>query len=301
MTASHQEPLDCVIVGGGPAGLTAAIYLARFRRRFLLVDSGIGRATRIPISRNMPGYPQGIDGGTLVNRMTLQAQKFGTIVERGTVRDLRETNKIFELRLENRLIHARTVLLATGTVDADPPTLNVPSLIANGLLRYCPICDGYEVRDYRIGVIGADEHAVRESQFLRSYSEDISLLTMGTGDVSQDTAKQLARSGITLISERVEISATGQGVYVTERRTDVIHTFDTLYVALGSKPQSMLGTGVGAVVDSEGSLVVDANNQTTVPGLYAAGDVTAGLNQISVAMGQAAVSATAIHNQLSTA
>jgi thioredoxin reductase (NADPH) len=169
-----DEPLDCLIVGGGPAGLTAAIYLARFHLDILVVDAGKSRAGWIPCSHNHAGFPDGISGKELLVRMRTQAQKYGAKIVSDRVSKLErdEESKLFNATWGAGQAQSRTVLLATGVTNRRPPMdedLHDEAL-SRGLIRYCPICDGYEVTDKKVGVIGSDSHGVAEAIFIRSYT-----------------------------------------------------------------------------------------------------------------------------------
>ncbi len=184
-----DEPLDCLIVGGGPAGLTAAIYLARFHLDILVVDAGKSRAGLIPCTHNHAGFPDGINGKELLDRMRAQAQKYGAkiVTDRVTKVECDEASGLFTGTWGSGKESARTVLLATGVTNRRPPMdedLHDDAL-ARGLIRYCPICDGYEVTDKKVGVIGSDSHGVAEAVFLRGYTADVTL-------IAPDTALQLA-------------------------------------------------------------------------------------------------------------
>src|SRR5437763_6994006 len=172
--------LDCLIVGGGPAGLTAAIYLARFHLDILLVDGGKSRAASIPCTRNHAGYPDGIEGKELLKRMRDQACKYGAKIESELVTKLERDEEagLFTATWGSGSAVSRSVLLATGVANRRPPMdeeLHDDGL-SRGLVRYCPICDGYEVTDKRVGVIGSDSHGVAEALFLRSYTADLTLI-----------------------------------------------------------------------------------------------------------------------------
>jgi thioredoxin reductase (NADPH) len=179
---------DCLVIGGGPAGLTAAIYLARFHLKLKVVDAGKGRATLIPCTRNHAGYPDGISGKELIERMTDQAQKFGASIETGRVTRLEKIEGGFEAEWGGGPVTARTVLLATGVKNRRPPMdedLHDEAL-ASGLIRYCPICDGFEVTDKKVGVIGSGSRGVAEAVFLRGFTADITL-------IAPDKAHDLSR------------------------------------------------------------------------------------------------------------
>ncbi|MBN4668407.1 NAD(P)/FAD-dependent oxidoreductase, partial [Pandoraea nosoerga] len=143
--------LDCLVIGGGPAGLTAAIYLGRFRRNFVVADAGASRALWIPKSHNHAGFPEGVTGSELVGRMRSQAVKYGARIVSGTVSELEHLpDGTFEATLEGTQVSAQTVLLATGVIDKEPALPNLFDAVQKGLIRHCGICDGYEVIDHKI-------------------------------------------------------------------------------------------------------------------------------------------------------
>ena len=146
---------DCLIIGGGPAGLTAAIYLARYRRAAVLIDDGASRAALIPASHNYPGF-KGIAGPDLLSRLREQALLYGANLEHGRVTTLqRRPQGGFRAQWNGKDIAARTVLLATGLVDESPKVEGLGSAVYDGAVRFCPICDGFEAMDRRIGVLGS--------------------------------------------------------------------------------------------------------------------------------------------------
>ena len=288
---------EVLIVGAGPAGLTAATYLARFRRRVLVADGGAPRACWIPVSHNMPGFPQGITGDAILKRMTDQATEYGAVIEAGRVERLTHDGDGFIARLNGREVRVRAVLLATGVIDHHPDLPGVERAIERALVRICPICDGFEAIDQAVAVIGDDDKGVREAAFLRTYSDRVTLIHTGSPETltRQD---ELARLGIELIRAPIDnvqlegdrVTALGWG--------GVTRTFDLVYSALGTSANATLARALDARIGEDGRLFVDPQQVTSVKGLYAAGDVVRGLNQIAVASAEAAVAATAIHNAL---
>jgi thioredoxin reductase (NADPH) len=287
-----SEPLDCMIVGGGPAGLTAATYLARYRRRVVLIDAGESRAALIPESHNYPGF-QGINGKALLGRLRAQAERYGADLRSGGVEELVHEKDVFVARHAGRGVRARTVLLATGLVDSKPQTTGLIEGVAHGAIRFCPICDGYEVTDCRIGVLGPLEHAGSKALFLRTYSRDVILFPTD----SEGKRGSCEQAGIKVASRAVSVKPVGEGVVVT---TDdgAEHVLDVLYPAMGCTVRSDLALSLGADCNEIGNLRVDDHQRTNVAGLYGAGDVVSDLHQISVATGHAAIAATTIHNSL---
>lgn len=296
-----DDPYDCLVIGGGPAGLTAAIYLARFHLRLKLVDAGRSRASLIPCTRNHAGFPDGISGMTLIERMKEQAQSFGVSIETERVTRLDRHDDGFEATWGGTRLRARAVLLATGVKNRQPPMDEDlhDEAVARGLIRYCPICDGYEVTDRRIGVIGSGRNGVAEATFLRGYTAQITLIAPDKAhDLAAEDRESLAALGIETVDGPCQaVALDGEGIIVATRYGE--HCFDSVYPALGSDVHSELAQQAGARLSPEsGCITVDDHQRTSVPGLYAAGDVVIGLDQISHAMGEGGVAATTIRNDL---
>lgn len=297
-----EETSDCLIIGGGPAGLTAAIYLARFHLKVALLDAGRGRAGWIPCTRNVPGFPDGISGDELLERMRAQAELYGVGITRARVTRLDRTEDgLFTATWGEGKLSARTVLLATGLRNRRPDMDEKlhDEAMARGLIRYCPICDGYEVTDRTVGVIGSGPHGVAEALFLRGYTADLTLIApdKAHGLSAEDRAK-LDAAGIRTVDGPCQAVAAMEDC-ITVDTADGHYTFDSLYPALGSDLHTELAEQIGvALAKGAGCILVDAHQRTNVPGVYAAGDVVLGLDQISHAMGHGGVAATTIRNDL---
>jgi thioredoxin reductase (NADPH) len=281
---------DAIIVGAGPAGLTAATYLARFRRRVLVLDGGAPRASWIPESHNTPGFPQGVGGAALLTKMRRQAVHYGAVIEPGRANRLEKTSRGYSVLTDGEAIGAAFVLLATGVVDIRPDLLGLDDAIRGGLVRLCPICDAYEAIDQRIAVLSDSDLGAREALFLRTYSQSVTLLNIGA---PLNDLAGLAAAAVEVVDlDLAEVELAAREVLAGGRR------FDCLYLAFGCEMESRLALRWGAEHDAEGNLIVDAHQQTSLDRLYAAGDVVRGLNQIAVAVGEAAIAATDIHNRL---
>jgi thioredoxin reductase (NADPH) len=292
---------DCIIIGAGPAGLTAAIYLARYHLSIRLFDSGDSRAALIPCTHNHAGFPGGISGKELLGRMREQARDFGAIREEKRVEHLARVTDGFTVGTDSGTYRARTVLIATGAVNLHPPGMDErlhDDALSRGLLRYCPVCDGYEVTDKRVAVIGSGHHGTREAEFLRGYTSDITLIApLAEHELDEECRARLEDAGVAIVAGPCD------GYAIHEDRLTVQTgegrlAFDSVYPALGLHMRSELAVEAGAKATDDGCLVVDDHLETTVPGLFGAGDVVIGLDQISHAMGQAGVAATAIRNHL---
>ena len=291
--------VDCLVIGAGPAGLTAAVYLARYRRSLAVIDGDQSRAALIPRSHNCPGYPDGIAGTELLKRLRAQGEKYGVDVKRALVEKLEAADGGFVADLGSQKVFARKVLLATGIVDKEPEMKGLKEAIHEGCIRLCPICDAYDVIDRRLGVYGPP-NAWRHAIFLRTYSPHIDFLVPNGCDAADAEASEgLAAAGVTLVEEPVvEISMDDRKRAIARTQSGELREYDVIYPSLGARPRSELAAALGAKLSDTGEIVVDAHQRTSVPNLYAAGDVVDALNQISVGMGQAAIAATDMHNQL---
>jgi len=288
--------LDCLIVGGGPAGLTAAIYLARYRRTLTVIDAGESRASLIPESHNYPGF-KGIAGAAILARLRDQAECYGARIESGSVTHIEKcADGHFALSSTAGEIEAKSVLFATGLVDDEPGIPGLRDAIRCGAIRFCPICDAFEATDQRIGVIGPFASVAKKALFLRTYTRNVTIFPTG-GACNPELIDELRASGIALAATPRQICCDGSKVRITLDDGST-QELDTVYPALGCQIRSDLAVGLGARHSEIGTLLVDQHQRASIPRLYAAGDVVTDLHQLSVAFGHAAVAATAIHNSL---
>jgi thioredoxin reductase (NADPH) len=298
---------DCLIVGAGPAGLTAAVYLARFHRSVTVLDAGESRAGRIPLSHNIPGMAKGLGGQDLLDRHREQAAVYGVTPRRGTVRSMVPLTgggflaTVDDGSGDDLRIEARTVLVATGVRDREPALPDVENAIMRGLVRHCPVCDAFEVTGQNIAVLGQGAGAIGEAVFMRTYSRRVTLLLLsGVDALSDEDRQRIAYHDILLVEEPITtVSIEGDRIAALTTGSGTEHHFDTLYSALGADARSDIALSLGA--DHEKScnaIIVDDHQRTSVPGMWAAGDVVSTLNQVAVAWGHAAVAATDIHNRL---
>jgi thioredoxin reductase (NADPH) len=297
-----EDMLDCLIVGAGPAGLTAAIYLARFHLSIGIVDEGLSRAGWIACTRNVPGFPDGISGDELLRRMRIQAERYGAAFTRARVTRIDRVDHGFRAEWGDGSATARSLLLATGVRNRRPDMDEElhREAVARGLIRYCPICDGYEITDLKIGVIGSGSHGVAEALFLRAYTADITLIAPDKAHrLEREDQRQLRESGIRTVDGPSRGVAVQEDCIVVET-AEGHYTFDSVYPALGTDAHTDLAEQIGAELGGETRCILaGAHQRTNIPGVYAAGDVVLGLDQISNAMGQGGVAATTIRNDLS--
>lgn len=291
---------DTLIIGAGPGGLTAAIYLRRFMRHVAVFDKGNSRASWIPVSHNYPGFPEGVGGQVLLDNLRTQLQHYGGTITAGAITSLRIDDSTFVASWEGGEVRALTVIMATGITDNSLPVERWREAVASGAIRLCPVCDGYDVRDRRIAVVSSSTNPIGHAMFMRSFSASVTLFDRSEGAiVSAAEQQQLAAAGVPYIASPVRaVTLTPELLPVLHTGDGENHVFDVLYPMLGEVAHSQLAVKLGAASADCGELLVDDGQATSVPGLYAVGDVVRGLNQISVATGQAAIAATRIHNAL---
>ncbi|AZQ69677.1 NAD(P)/FAD-dependent oxidoreductase [Silicimonas algicola] len=288
---------DCIVIGGGPAGMTAAIYLARFRRSVGLLDAGDSRAKWIPRSHNHPAFPDGIAGTELLDRMRAQMAQFGVETVNASATRLERAGDAFWVDAERGRWVAPAVILATGALDILPAMEGAWEHVRRGTIRQCPICDAYEATDGRIAVLGSGRHAVEEALFLSRYSNDVTLAALG-GDPAPDPQERaaLAEAGVAVLDRAVREVRCENGQVRLLLAQGGFRQFDVAYSGMGIEPQTELVKALRPRLAADGRIETDAHQATSVPGLYAAGDVVTGLNQIAVAMAQGEIAATAVHN-----
>ena len=301
-SAADAAPLpaqvDAIVIGGGPAGLTAALYLARFRRSVLLLDAAQSRLSKIPRSHNYPGFTEGVTGSDLLAMLREQTLRYPVHTAAVHVDSVQRREGGFEVGWAGGSARARQLLLATGVTDIPPSMPYVLEALRAGMLRYCPVCDGYEAIDQAVGIIADSEAGVGEALYLRHFTPHITLfMEQGAAALSEGARRRLAEAGIAWADEPIGSIRHWEGritVHHGKRET----VCDSLYCALGLEIHTGLAQQLGAKTDDDGYLVVESHHATSVPGLWAAGDVSQGLNQITVAMAGAAIAAAAMHRRL---
>ncbi|MCQ4164099.1 NAD(P)/FAD-dependent oxidoreductase [Tahibacter harae] len=289
--AATEHCWDCLIIGGGPAGLTAATYLCRFHRSCLVVDAGESRARWIPESNNCPGFPDGIRGPRLLQRLHQHAGSYGVTLEKGLVDRVSVDGGEFVVCAGARSWRARTVILASGIKDQLPPYAWVEQAIAQRALRLCAVCDAYEATDLRIGVYGRLDKLISHARFLRTFSAQVLLLPTDAGD--EQDRQAAAAAGLPILPPG-ELEFDGRRI-AHRARAGARTVLDAVYACLGSNTAAELVTAIGARVSEAGEIEVDRYQMTAVDGVYAIGDIVSGLNQIAVAFGHAAVAACHLH------
>ena len=270
---------DCVVVGGGPAGLSAAIYLARYNRTVIVADHADGRSTTPEVNENYLGFPDGVASRALREHGRRQAGRFGAEFAQGKIERIVRDDGQFVATGDGLSLCGRTLIFATGVRDYLPEFDNADAREYFGRsLFWCITCDGYKVRDRRVAVVGAtDEAATTALQFL-NFTNDLCMITNRRGGESEISATKrghLEAAGIKLYESGVACIE-GEGGMMRAvtlddgRRIEL----DFMFSQQGCRPNSMLAKSVGVQCGDHGFVLTDNEQRTNVERVYAAGDVT---------------------------
>jgi thioredoxin reductase len=298
--AAYSDTYDVAIVGGGPAGLTAAIWLGRYLRRVILIDAGDPRNWE---TRGIHGYLglEGITPPELRGRGREDARRFGGILVDATVSRVdRLDDDMFRVTLESGgTLTAARVLLAIGVRDVWP---DIPGLdrCYGATAHVCPDCDGYEARNCKTVVIGTARKAAGLALALTTWTREIVICTNGNAaDMSEDVLAKLDALNIPIIEAPVDrIRSSGGEARALELRGGMCLDCDQIFFAIGQEPSDDLGAQLGCSRDEIGRIVTDTHFHTSVRNVYAAGDIIHGPQMAIAAAGIGAVAATAIHHSL---
>jgi len=245
----------------------------------------------------MLGFPRGIGGPALLSQLRTHAEQYGAQIRRDCVGALSRDDEGFSLHLSKDIIRSRYVILATGVQDHLPALTGAEEAVRRSVLRICPICDAYEATGKKIAVIGDGPRGEREAEFLKTYASSVTLIYTGGAHDPERRGRTVA-AGIELIETSLEYLTIEDDGLRLRLPSGKQWEFDVFYSALGCSPRNNLATSLGASRDENSQLIVSSHCETSVPGLYATGDVVRGLNQVVVAAAEAAIAATHIHNRL---
>ena len=300
MAGKLNRPLyDSLVIGGGPAGLSAALQLARSNRPVAVVDSGSGRSTFRQTNHNYLGFPGGITARELRERGRAQVSAYPVALLDGAVSSLRCVRAGFRAELEGgHTVTARTVILATGVTDNFPP--DCLEYVGRSLF-WCIVCDGYAARGKNVVAIGNDEEAaVTALQFLQ-FTSTVTLVTGSAAcDLDEPTRRKLRRHGVTLVTGEIRDFVGDDGIVCELTLASGARLpADLVFSLQGASPNNALALGLGAATDAEGFVTVDEEQHTSVSGLFAAGDVThRHAHQVATAVHEGLTAATAAQHFL---
>lgn len=299
-----MKTFDCIVIGGGPAGLSAAIYMARFNRTVLVIDAGEGRTTSAQINENYLGFPHGIPARKLSKLGKEQAQHFGAkfVADEVIKASKGPQGKGFTIKGKKGTYKSKTVIMCTGVKDTYPAFPGLFQYIGKSLF-WCIICDGYKTRGKRLVIVGHDDKAVATASQFINFTRKITFLTNcdeGSDHISKKGFGVLKKAKIPVVYGSIKkIHGTHGMMEKVELDNGKILEVDFMFNKQGYTPNSTLAAQLGAVIEGEGFIKVEEEQKTTVPYLYAAGDVTSdSAHQIATAVHQGSVAATSANEDL---
>ena len=298
-----EDTKAIVMIGAGPSALAAAIYTTREDIDTILYEKAVvgGLAAITDIVDNYPGFPEGVGGMQLAEQLQKQAERFGAHIEYGDVSRLRRDNDKLVVTVDGKDVAAKAVLIATGS---DYNKLGIPGeaeYYGRGV-HYCATCDGAFYRDKRLVVVGGGNSGVQETIFLTRFASHINLLVRSTikaSKVLQDDLQEYIDAGkvtVHLQTTPDEIVANDTGVVTSVSATKdgqaTVFETDGVFVFIGLKPNTQFLENSGVELDELGLIKTNERLETTVPGVFASGDVRSGATmQVASAVGEGATAA----------
>ena len=300
MTSSPSDTVyDIAIVGGGPAGLAAALGTGRMNRRAVCLEAGTPRTAHAPCYYNYLGFPEGISGEELLRRGCEQAERWGAVMVNAAVTAVeieRGEPPGFALATTEAVWRARGVVFATGVKDRQLGCGNLYDETDRGV-HYCVVCDGCEVRGQRVAVVGAGERAIDTIEALKDFTSDLHLLLDGDEEPAESDRRRLAAWGVDVHPAPLRDYRCGpEGVRFAS--ADDPPPFPHVFIATGVIPRTDVAGALGCELDGEGYIVTDERQATTVSFVYAAGDCDGGRKQVTQAMAEGELAALELAKRL---
>lgn len=292
--------LDLIIIGGGPAGLSAALYAVRARLKILLIEKMIlgGQASTTFLIENYPGFPEGLSGIELSNRMQDQVRRLGLDILWGNALSVKNKKNHREIQVDGKPLTSKAVIIATGTEAAKLGVPGEDEFRGRGV-SYCATCDGPFYKDKNVMVVGGGNSAIEEALFLTRYANKISIVhrrdklraekILAERALSNSKIYFFWHSAVEEISGKEKIERVVLKDLQTGKKIKV--PMDGIFVYVGNKPNTeMLKESVK--LDSKGFIPTDENMKTSATGIYAAGDVRVkSLRQVVTAVADGAIAA----------
>ncbi|WP_226480274.1 NAD(P)/FAD-dependent oxidoreductase [Natrinema amylolyticum] len=297
--STDQREYDVVVIGGGPAGLTAGLYTTRLGHSTAVVERGGGRAAMMQDVHNLVGVTEDASGNEFLETGREQLESYGCDVVRDFVSSAGETDdERFHVCGNDADYVADCLVLATGFDDVHPD----PPLPRTGRgLHYCLHCDAYMFVDEPVYVMGSGESAAHVAAIMLNFTDDVDLLTRGDEpEWSDETASMLEGHPIDIVREEVTGVRNGEDGWLEalEFADGSVREYRGGFGMYGSEYHNGLAANLGCEINDDGTVAVDDHGRTSVDGVFAVGDVTPGHNQVPIALGEGAKAGIAIHWEL---
>lgn len=298
---------DVIVVGAGPAGLTAGMYAARRNMSAIVLEAkGIGgQMTATSLIENYPGFPEGIDGHALSDKMQEQTKKHGVKIEMENVVSINKDKDQFSVRLASGKEYAsKAIIIATGAAFRKLDIKNHDALIGKGL-SYCTLCDGPLFKKKTVAVVGGGSAAVSAALYLEKIAKKVYLIHRRDELRAEEALiKKIKGSTVELVWFKIIDAVAGTNrldkITLKDTKTGELTEMEVegLFIEIGAAPSTELVRGLGINISEKGHVLVNPKQETNVPGVYAAGDVTGRLAQISVAVGDATVASVSAYEYI---
>lgn len=300
-----MEEYDVIIMGAGPAGLTAGIYAGREGLKSLIIEKNVkgGNANTAPVILNYPGY-KSIPGLELLKKISEQAEKYTKINENEEITGIEKQEKKFRLITTKTEYLTKSIIFSSGTTYRKIGVKGEEEYVGKGI-SYCSICDGMLFKGRDVIVVGGGNSAAEHALHLNDIGVNVKLVHRRDELRAQKYLQdKLRKEGIPIIWNTVLKEIQGklfvQNVILHNLKTDVEEKMEVngIFIAVGEVPNSQLAGEIGAEIDELNYIVTDKDQKTKVDGVYAAGDITGGVNQLVVACGEGAVAAVNAYNYI---
>ena len=292
---SGGPTFDVIVVGAGPAGLSAALTLGRSRRRVLLLDGGPPRNAPVDAAHGLLTR-DGIRPAALKARALADLEPYGVDIRQELAREVRLVDGAFRVRIGLGWLQTRRLLFATGVRDVLPNVAGLRERWGNGVY-HCPYCDGWEHHGKALGVYGRGQNGHHLALTVRAWSDRVTLLSDGPSLLTPAQCQDLERVGIRVREQSIRALTGQDGVCVSFHGAPPL-ALDAVFVSPDQEQGSSLPAALGCALNDRGRVVVDANGETSVPGVWATGDMTGAPQYVVHAAAAGMQAATCINTSL---
>ncbi|MEO8209412.1 MAG: NAD(P)/FAD-dependent oxidoreductase [bacterium] len=287
---------DCIIIGGGPSGLTCAIYLARFQRSVLLIENGKYRNYASQGVHGFLGY-DGVKPMTLITAARKEALKYGVTFYKSTVTKLKNKNKFFEVNCDSILYKSKIIVMAYGVRDILPEIEGIEKYYGKSVY-HCPVCDGYEIMNKKVGLTGNPENSIHLALELKQWTENITLFC-GNNVISSYLKKKLEKNKIGVVEKSITKLAGDKNSfkYVVLSDGEKIN-FDAIFFCSNVLMSCKLHEDINCRMDDRNKIQVNKCRQTNIEGAFAIGDIISGPQLVVKSCADGAIAAIEINKKL---
>lgn len=272
-----MEIFDCVVIGGGYAGLSAGIYLARYNRNVIIVDKGAGRWDTAEFNENYLGFPKGIAARRLRRLGLQQALRFGAQYKKDEVKKITKEDEVFKVEGQDGVYLGKTIILATGVYDLFPHFPGWKGYVGRSLY-WCLTCDGFKALNKKVVIVGADDETAATAMQFLNLTKQVVMVTNtlpGKETISRKRKSYLKRADITIYEGVIEKVSGKKGIMRTVKlNTGMEVPVDFMFNQQGNIPNNKLAMDLSVKLDQKGYIMTNDEQRTNLPFVYAAGDVT---------------------------